>query len=258
MHRCYLAPEQWEAASPRPDPEDAHHLRHVLRLQPGDALTVFDGRGRRAQARIGEITRGGRELTFLLDLDSQAQSPLPAPVILVQAILKGPRMDLLVEKAVELGVTRLVPVRTARAVVRLDGRAADDRRERWQRIATGAGRQCGGDWLPRVAPVTDLADALRTEGQPPTLALVGALTAEAQSLRAVLEAARQRHPVWPPVAVAIGPEGDFTPDEYAAARAAGWRPVTFGERVLRAETAAMHALSAIAYAGSDPAGLGGV
>lgn len=243
MYRCYLAPARWQERPLRPADEEAHHLRHVLRVAPGDVITLFDGEGRQVQARIVRTTGSGG-----LELESVAGSerlvPRPRPCVLLQCILKGNRMDLLVEKAVELGATRLVPIQSERSIVRLEAAQAEERRRRWERIAVAAARQCGTDWLPLVDPVCKLDVALRaTEG---LLSVVGSLAPAARPLRDVLESGRT--PGLAGVALVIGPEGDLTAAEHERCLQAGVVPVTFGTRVLRAETAAFHALSAAAYA----------
>lgn len=245
MYRCYIDPSRWAERPLRPEEDDAHHLAHVLRVRVGDTLTVFDGQGRHALARVESLARGGAAMELAPVEGTEARLPARRPMILLQAILKGNRMDLLIEKAVELGVSLLVPVMTERVVVRLDAGQAEERRRRWRRIALAAARQCGTDWLPEVGPVSTLAAALGQSGD--ALRLVGSLADGARPLRAVLEERRAAGGDGG-VALVIGPEGDFTEAEHAACVHAGAVPVTFGTRVLRAETASLFALSAVAYA----------
>ena len=133
---------------------------------------------------------------------------------------------------------------TERGVVRLEGGRADNRVARWQRIAVEAAKQCRTAWVMRVEPVVDLSQWLGATGRPGA-AVVGSLDADARPFRNVCAGLRLQPPG--DVAVLIGPEGDFTPAELAAAKAAGATPVTFGRRVLRVETAALHAVSVLAY-----------
>ena len=247
MHRCYIPPSAWLHQPLQPEADEAHHLLHVLRARAGDLVTVFDGQGRHAEARVRPLRdRAGRDAAQL-DLVGApvAEQPRPPTLALLQAVLKGPRMDVVIEKAAELGVTTLVPLATARVVVRTDADSAGERRARWERVALSAVKQCGTDWLPEIRPIVPLAQALAalpSDG----LSVLGSLRADAPLLGEVLrrEAARARVSV----TVIIGPEGDLTEDEQAACTAAGVHSVSFGPRVLRGETAALFALSVIGHA----------
>ena len=242
MHRCYIEPGGWGAGALVLDREEGHHLSHVLRVREGDVVIVFDGRGRRAQARVGRV---GKSLVLELLTGTEQQQPEPLRVTLYQAVIKGNRMDLLIEKAAELGATTIVPLMTERTVVRLAGAQGEERCERWQRIAIGAAKQCGQDWLPEIAPVVGLDGALgRIRGE--ALCLLGSLQSEAPSARAVVEARRAAGLA--SAAWIIGPEGDLTEAEQAACVAAGAVAVRLGPRVLRAETAAIAGLSALVFA----------
>ncbi|MCE9616206.1 MAG: 16S rRNA (uracil(1498)-N(3))-methyltransferase [Lentisphaerae bacterium] len=245
MHRCYIPPDAWGDGVLRPDAEEAHHLTHVLRVREGDAITVFDGCGRRVQAVVTRAAGGSRAVPFAFTPipGTEQQQPTPFPLALYQSIIKGNRMDMLIEKAAELGATVIVPVVTERTVVRLAAAQAEERRERWQRIAVGAAKQCGEDWVPTVAPVVTLAAALREAGRT-ALCLVGALLPGVSPLREVVDA-RRASGGFEAAACLVGPEGDFTEAEYGACLEAGAIPVRLGPRVLRAETAAFYMLSAL-------------
>lgn len=151
-------------------------------------------------------------------------------------------MDLIVEKATELGAADIVPVLSEHAVARPDPARCRAREERWQRIAAGAARQCGAAWIPRVHPVLPLPEAL-VLGTECELFVFGSLASGARPLRDVMRsAARVRS-----VALLVGPEGDLAPGEADRAEAAGGVPVWFGPLVLRVETAALFGLSVLAY-----------
>ncbi|MBT3194660.1 MAG: 16S rRNA (uracil(1498)-N(3))-methyltransferase [Verrucomicrobia bacterium] len=241
MHRCYIEPERWQVDVIEPSADEAHHLRHVLRAEDGDAVAVFDGEGLEARA-IVRCQPGGQ---LLLDVQSTAEAAQrPFELILIQAIPKGSRMDLIVEKATELGIARLVPVVTDRVIVRLNADQARKRGERWSRVAKSAAKQCGTQWMPEIEPVQTLAEAL--EALPGVDAvLLGSLVEGVQPLHVTLESVRATPPK--SIAVIIGPEGDLTPTETQAALAAGALPVSFGDLTLRAETAALYALSVLSY-----------
>lgn len=241
MHRCYLAPARWQDGVLIPDREEAHHLRDVLRVAPGDVVTVFDGAGRRVRARVASAGGHGLMLEPVAAVETVPRA-IPA-VTLLQALPKGSRMDTIVEKGTELGMTRLVPVVTDRTITRPDADKADRRRERWERIAHSAARQCGVDWFPEIAPLQTLAEALsaRPEGD---VLLVGDLSGSPRRMADIVDELARDCP--PSVSLLIGPEGDLTPAELEAARAAGAIGISMGPLVLRTDTAALFGLSVLA------------
>ncbi len=214
----------------------ANHIRRVLRLAPGDELTVFDGRGGEYPARI----EGIRKDTVIVALGSHAavQRESPLSITLAQGVSRGERMDLVVQKATELGVQRLVPVLTERTVVRLDAAQADSRMRHWRAVAVGACEQCGRNTLPEIAPALGLAEFLRSLGplEPRGVRLV--LSPGGELRIRDLEAAH----AW---VLLIGPEGGLSEPERRAAAEAGFRALSLGPRVLRTETAAIAALAAL-------------
>jgi len=163
---------------------------------------------------------------------------------LIQAIPKGNRMDWIIEKATELGVTQIVPTVSQRVIVRLNGEQRAQRRARWQRVAVSAARQCGTAWIPDILPVCDFCE-LSQYCSDNELFIVGSLERNCLSLRSLL--AEWRGKTLRRLAVLIGPEGDLTPEELKTARELGAVPVSFGPRVYRVETAAVYALSVLAY-----------
>jgi 16S rRNA (uracil1498-N3)-methyltransferase len=240
MHRCYLAPERWQDGVLSPGRDEAHHLRDVLRVAVGDTISLFDGAGRRVEARVLSLTSREVDLEPVGPVETV---PRATPLIaLLQAIPKGSRMDTVVEKGTELGMDRLVPVMTDRTITRLDEAKCRTRCERWERVAHGAARQCGVCWIPEIAPVQSLSEALanRPEGD---VLLVGALSGAPRPMAAVVDELAVSRP--PSVSLLIGPEGDLTPDELDAAQAAGAIGVNMGPLVLRTDTAALFGLSVL-------------
>lgn len=210
----------------------AQHVR-VLRLEPGEVVTLFDGGGRECRAELHEVSK--RQVVVEVGEGCLIDRESPLSVTLVQALQAGDRMDFTLQKAVELGVSVIVPVQAARSVTRLKGDRAMRRSAHWQRVVESACEQCGRNILPVLSPVASLGDsltALPAEG----LRLVLHPEAE-QSLRG-LAAARQ-------VVLLIGPEGGFEAQELAMAEAAGFTRIAFGPRILRTETAGPAALAAI-------------
>ncbi len=215
MHRFYL-PDLAMAELPR---AEAHHARHVLRLKPGNEITVFDGRGRQARCRLTET--GSLEI-----LERSITPPPPCRITLAQAITKK-HMDFIVQKATELGVAAIIPLITERTIAR------PDKSDRWREIALEACKQSGNNWLPDISVPRPLARVVTGSYD---LKLIAALTPGTVPLR--VQRVRS-------VLLLIGPEGDFTPAEVEQARAAGCVPVSLGPLTLRAETAALYALSVL-------------
>jgi len=245
MHRCFVNPADWDEHALHLSPEEAHHLLDVLRAVPGDLVTVMDGQGREAKARLATVGTGrGAARRVVLDLVEKARTVQPAVrLTLMQALPKGQRMDWIVEKATELGVSEILPVTTEHVVTHLREEQKEARRERWQRIAQSAAKQCRTSWIPEVRPVCGFPEALAICAKV-DLFLVGALTPEARPLRTVLAEAAKRG--WPrSLALLIGPEGDLSPAELAEAGGAGAVPVSFGSLVLRVDTAALFGLSVL-------------
>ena len=212
---------------------DAHYLGRVLRLQPGAGLTLFNGLGGEYDAVLTEVARNGAAAEVRAHDPVERESPLS--ITLVQGVSRGERMDYTIQKAVELGVTRIVPVETARSVVRLKGERRARRRLHWQGVARAAAMQCGRNRVPTVADPCGLRDALASAtGLCLLLDPVGAapLSTLAQPADGALT-------------LLIGPEGGLADDEIEQARSGGFRPVQLGPRVLRTETAGMAALAAL-------------
>lgn len=215
-----------------PEPVARHAVR-VLRLPPGAAMTLFDGRGGEYPAIIERIEKDRVFAELGAWCDSERESPLA--VTLVQAVQAGEKMDFTIQKAVELGVTGIVPVDSRRSVVRLTGERAGKRVAHWQGVAASACEQCGRNQVPLVAPLERLDQWL---ARPAGGALRLMLAPDAPNTLADLAPA-------PSVQLLIGAEGGLDPQEVVAAGHAGFVPVRLGPRVLRTETAGLAALAAL-------------
>jgi len=211
--------------------DEAHHCRHVLRLRDGDTVNIFDGRGHEAQCAIAKITNQAVQLNVLTQTSTPA---LRCRITLAQAVPKK-SMDLIVQKATELGVTAIVPVLSERTIVRIDEDAA--KLDRWREIALESCKQCGNNWLPVIEPPRKATEFFANAGKF-DLKLIASLQPGAQPLKQILPAQMPAS-----VLVLIGPEGDFTPAEISEARNAGCLPLSLGPLILRAETAAIYTLS---------------
>jgi 16S rRNA (uracil1498-N3)-methyltransferase len=218
----------------------AAHVRRVLRLKPGDAVTLFNGDGRDYRARIAQFGRGAAEVEVESRAPARAESPLA--VTLVQGIARAERMDLVLQKATELGVAAVVPVATARSVVRLDAGNRERKGAHWRAIAIAACEQCGRARIPQVHEPVALADWLARPAHARTRILLS--PAADTALAAAVQGASE-------VELLVGPEGGLTDGEREAALAAGYRACRLGPRVLRSETAAIAAIAVLQSVAGD-------
>lgn len=215
-------------------PGPARHVQ-VLRLQPGDPLTLFNGEGGEFEARV---TRMGRsEVEVELGAHQAIEREAARAVHLLCGITANERMDWLVEKATELGVASITPLLAERSVLKLKGERADKKRAHWQGVAVAAAEQCGRNRVPLLHAALDLSDWLSR----PTAEGVRCMLSLAQGTRSLSAAAAGAAPL----VVLSGPEGGLSPAEEALALSSGFVPVTLGSRVLRAETAPLAVLAAL-------------
>lgn len=244
MHRFYLAPEDWNPDALVLRGSEAHHAGHVLRLERGDKVVVFDGRGRELTAEIASVESSSIHLRKL----HEAQTPpLRCRITLGQAIPKGKNMDLIVQKAVEIGAAEIAPIISDRTVVRLDEESAASKQAKWQTVAIEAAKQCGQNWLPQVH-VPETMSQFFQHRRRFDLQLIGSLQSDAVHLKKILAEYSAEHGDRPSsVLMLVGPEGDFTPAELSLARSHGCRPITLGPIVLRVETASIYCLSILSY-----------
>ncbi len=239
MHRFYLPPPDWNASTPSLDHGESHHALDVLRLGAGDRLTIFDGVGGEAGAQITAVEGRRAHIKILHRAKTQ---PLPCAVTLAQAVPKGKNMDFIIQKSVELGAARVVPLLSDRTVVQLDPGEAERKRDKWREIALEACKQCGQNRLPEILlPRTPKAFLESSERH--DLPLIASLQPDARKIKTVLEG----QPKPATACVMVGPEGDFTPAELSLAKSHGFQPVTLGPIILRTETAALYCLSVLAH-----------
>ena len=246
-----LQPEQSEYVI---NGDEARHIASVLRMEPGDPLTLCDGARTDYSARITAMDRTSVTVEILGRQASETESSLE--ITLCQGLPKSDKLDEIIQKAVELGVARVVPMSCERSVARVDAKDADRKVERWQKIALAAAKQCGRGQIPDVAWPTSFRRVVE-DCKTFDLALIPWESEREQSLRTALEgaapalqakiAAGQR----PRIAILIGPEGGFSLSEIDLALAAGIIPVTLGRRILRAETAGPAVLAMLGYQFGD-------
>jgi 16S rRNA (uracil1498-N3)-methyltransferase len=223
-------------------PAAARHVQ-VLRLQPGGVITLFNGEGGEYSATI--LRMGRSDVAVRVDHHAPVEREAGRRVHLAVGMPANDRMDWLVEKAAELGVRSVQPLHTAHSVLRLAGERATKKQAHWQSVAIAACEQCGGNRVPAVMPVADLAAWLPASADVAALRCVLSLAPGTRPLTEVLDDA----PADAGVLFLSGPEGGLSASEDAQARATGFVPVTLGPRVLRAETAALAALMLALSAG---------
>lgn len=211
----------------------AEHVIRVLRLAPGSALTLFDGRGGEYQAELIEADR--RTARVRVQGHDAVERESPADITLLQSLARGEKMDWVVQKATELGVTRIVPLYARRSVVQLEQERSRRRLEHWQAVAIGACEQCGRNRVPEIAAPAAIAAACAAATARTRLVLApGAATPLAEAAGGARD-----------LALLVGPEGGFEPGELELAGREGFVAVSFGRRILRTETAAIAALTAL-------------
>ncbi len=242
MHRCYLPHAPFRDGLLTIEGEEAHHALRVMRLRTGESCEVFDGCGQAARTRV--LSGQGSSMTVQVE---ELLPPLPpvADITLALAVPKGTNMDLIVQKAVEMGVSRIIPLITERTIVRLSGKDAATKADKWRRTVLEACKQCGVNTLPTLEDPQPYKQFLLRDDLP-ALKVQCAIVPHARPLREVLEEGRNKDRR--ACVLLIGPEGDFSPAEYAAAEAAGYIPTGLGPIILRVETAVFMAAAAARYA----------
>lgn len=227
---------------------DAHHLSHVMRSKIGDRLMVADDEGKVGLYEIAGFTADAVSLSLIELVEENTESPIE--ITLAQCLPKGDKLELIVQKATELGVNCIVPLSSSNCVVKYDTKKAKQRQEKWQKIANEAGKQCGRSLLPMVEEVQSLETWLKNVVCDDSLAIAMCYENEEQvGIKDFLQSKNAKK-----YAVVIGPEGGFSLQEAQLAKSLGVPSVSLGTRILRAETAAISAVTVVQYEKGDLGG----
>ena len=239
MHHFFVRPEQISGKEAYIEGPDWNHAANVLRVRPGEQVLLSVGEDWNYLCTVREVDRAGQKILLSVLEENQDVRELPVKISLYQGLPKSDKMELIIQKAVELGAARVVPVETARCVVKLDQKKAESKRARWQAISESAAKQSGRSVIPEIAMPMKYAAALK-EAADSDVRLIPYENAEGmERTRRILESVVPGQKI----AVFIGPEGGFEETEIRQAEEAGFEAVTLGKRILRTETAGFVVLS---------------
>ena len=243
MARFYVPQPRLEKGLLKVEGEEVKHIRKVLRLRAGDEITVFDGLGREFEGTI--VEEGLSSVVIRVNSVYSSKRDSPLDVTLAQSLLKGEKMDYLIQKATELGVKEIIPFLSSRSVPLLEKSKRLKRHHRWERIAIEASKQCGRGVVPKIEFPQDYSEML-PKASPNALRLI-LWEREGIKLKEILERSKEKKKIF----FVIGPEGGFSQGEVDEAKGAEFIPVTLGRRILRAETASLCFLSILQYEQGD-------
>ncbi|MCI8375437.1 MAG: 16S rRNA (uracil(1498)-N(3))-methyltransferase [Lachnospiraceae bacterium] len=242
MHRFFVDPSQIKEKEILLTGPDVNHIRNVLRMRIGQELLVSDGQGTDYHCKIEELGETYVKASLMWRLNGNAE--LPSRIVLFQGLPKGDKMELIIQKCVELGAAEIIPVQTKRTVVKLDAKKEQAKRKRWMGISESAAKQSGRGIVPEVGPVMNFSDALKKAAALDVCLIPYELSEGMEHTREVCRGIRPGQSV----GIFIGPEGGFEEEEVlAAVKEAGAVPITLGRRILRTETAGMAVISVLAY-----------
>ena len=232
MPRFFVTPDQ----IPEIKGTDAHHIRHVLRMQVGDQLELLDGTGKIYTAKIAQMSKEKIICTILSEKIEKSESKVS--ITIAQCLPKAKKMDLIIQKCTELGVAKIIPVISERSV------AKGEKLERWKKIAKEASEQCGRATIPEISPLLKFSEVLKL-AKDYDLALIPWELEDKTTLKKILTGLEASRPAG--LVILVGPEGGFSTQEVELVINAGFKSISLGKRILRTETAGMAILSMINY-----------
>ena len=241
MQHFFVTPSQVKDERIYVEGMDVNHMKNVLRMRCGEELMVSDGNNRKYRCAVEGYAEEQAVLRILEEM--AVDTELPSRIFLFQGLPKQDKMELIVQKAVELGVYRVIPVSTRRSVVRLDETKAGKKVERWQQIARSAAKQAGRGLIPEVASVMSYREALEASKELDVLLIPYELARDRKKTKEIIGGIRPGKSV----GIFIGPEGGFEKEEVELALEYGAEAVTLGRRILRTETAGLTMLSVLMF-----------
>jgi 16S rRNA (uracil1498-N3)-methyltransferase len=241
MRRFFADPSQIGEDSIRITGQDVNHIKNVLRMKPGDELIISDGDKKEYTCAIDSIE--GEAIVAKIFFAEEVGLELPNKIYLFQGLPKSDKMDLIVQKAVELGAWEIIPMATSRAVVKLDEKKAAKKQARWQQIAENAAKQSKRMHIPRIHQVCSFSQALAYAKECQVPLIPYELAKGMKETRKVIQNIMPGQSI----GVFIGPEGGFASEEIAMAMEQGVKPITLGKRILRTETAGLAILSVLMF-----------
>ena len=241
MQHFFVTPSQVEGERIYIEGSDVNHMKNVLRMRQGEEVEISDGDNLKYRCLVEGYEEGRAVLAIQQRMPVDTE--LPCRIILFQGLPKQDKMELIVQKAVELGASQVVPVATRRSVVKLDEKKAAKKTQRWQQIAESAAKQAGRGYIPQVSSVLSYPEALQMAGELDVLLIPYELAEGMEEARKVVASIAQGQSV----GIFIGPEGGFEEAEVQKAQETGAVPITLGKRILRTETAGIAVLSILMY-----------
>jgi len=243
MPRFYVPRPRFEKGMLRVEGSEVRHIRRVLRLRAGDEIVIFDGSGKEYHGLI--VDEGVTFVLIKVDSISSSKKESPLEITLAQSLLKGEKMDLLIQKATELGVKKIIPFFSIRSVPLAEKTKNQKRHHRWEKIVIEASKQCGRGIIPEITLAQGYSEMLQTVSSN-SLRLI-LWEKEGDRLKDILGSHKGKKEVF----FIVGPEGGLAQEEVAQAKEKGFLPISFGERILRSETASLCLLSILQYEWGD-------
>lgn len=241
MHHFFTEPSQIRETHIFITGPDVNHMKNVLRINPGEKVGISDGQGTDYVCEVDRLEE--TEVVLKILSSEKSYSELASRIYLFQGLPKGDKMELIIQKAVELGAYEIIPVATRRTVVKLDDKKAKKKTERWNAIALGAAKQSGRSLIPAVKPVMRFAEAIEYAKKLDVVLIPYEMAEGMEKTKEIISSVKPGQSV----GVFIGPEGGFDEEEVEKAAENGARPVTLGRRILRTETAGLTVLSILMY-----------
>ncbi len=244
MQHFFVGPEQVNDGYVTIKGTDVNHITGALRMKPGEAFFVNDGSGKEYYCIIENLS--ATEVLAKIAYERMSEQELPCRITLYQGLPKLDKMELIIQKTVELGVTRIVPVNMRRSVVKIDKSKAETRCVRWRAISEAAAKQSGRGFVPEVSKLMSFEEALKDASEKDVKLFPYEMAAHESSMDGTRRKLSEIIP-GQTIGIFIGPEGGFDPAEVEIAKEIGYEPITLGKRILRTETAGLYVLSVLGY-----------